>query len=137
MRALWAGAPSYAGQFVSFDGVLQRPGPVQLPHPPIVVGGHSPAAYRRAVRHGNGWYGWELDPAGTAEALGALAAAARETERPPGLGELEITMTPPPGPVDRDLVRRYADLGVHRLILQPGSDAGTEALIDTAGATLI
>ncbi|HVQ94090.1 MAG TPA: TIGR03619 family F420-dependent LLM class oxidoreductase [Mycobacteriales bacterium] len=137
MRALWAGAPSYTGQFVSFDGVLQRPGPVQLPHPPIVVGGHSPAAYRRAVRHGNGWYGWELDPAGTAEALGALAAAGRETERPAGLGELEITMTPPRGPVDQDLVRRYADLGVHRLILQPGSDADTEALIDTVGATLI
>lgn len=63
MRALWASpVPSFAGQFVAFDGVLQRPRPVQQPHPPIVVGGESRGAYRRAARSGNGWYGWELTP---------------------------------------------------------------------------
>ena len=63
MRALWdEPVPSFHGRFVSFDGVLQRPRPVQRPHPPLVLGGHSAAAYRRAVRSGNGWYGWELTP---------------------------------------------------------------------------
>jgi hypothetical protein len=46
MRALWAEpVPSFAGQFVSFADVLQRPRPVQQPHPPLVIGGHSPAGF--------------------------------------------------------------------------------------------
>src|SRR5262252_6060372 len=60
MRALWAEpAPAFAGRFASFEGVVQRPRPVQQPHPPIVIGGHSPAALRRAIVSGNGWYGWQ------------------------------------------------------------------------------
>src|SRR5207249_633356 len=62
MRTLWTEpAPSFDGRFVSFAGVFQRPWPVQRPHPPIVVGGHSEAAYRRALMVGNGWYGVFLD----------------------------------------------------------------------------
>ncbi len=35
----------------------------------------------------------------------------------PSLGRLEITVTPVPGPIDADTVRRYEDLGVDRLVL--------------------
>jgi probable F420-dependent oxidoreductase len=56
MRTLWTDpAPAFEGRYVSFAGVHQQPPPRQRPHPPIVVGGHSPAALRRAVRVGNGW----------------------------------------------------------------------------------
>jgi probable F420-dependent oxidoreductase len=136
MRALWdEPVPSFSGRFVSFDGVLQRPRPVQRPHPPIVLGGHSAAAYRRAVRSGNGWYGWDLDVDQAAECIAALRAAG---ERPAGLGELEITITPPEVP-DPDTVRRYADLGVGRLVIQPHTMGGTaiEELITTIGDTLV
>lgn len=136
MRALWdEPVPSFNGRFVSFDGVLQRPRPVQRPHPPIVLGGHSGQAYRRAVAAGNGWYGWDLSPEQTAESLERLRAAG---ERPAGLGELEITVTPP-GTPDLDTVRRYADLGVHRLVMQPHTMDGTaiEDLITTIGSTLV
>ena len=45
MRALWdQPTPSFAGRFVAFADVIERPRPVQRPHPPIVIGGHSPAA---------------------------------------------------------------------------------------------
>jgi probable F420-dependent oxidoreductase len=137
MRALWAEAPSFTGRFVSFADVAQQPRPVQQPHPPIVVGGHSPAAYRRAVRHGNGWYGWDLSVEQTAEALAALREVARGEDRPAALGELEVTITPP-GPVDLDTARRYAEVGVHRLTLHPPSteDDSVERLIGTAGDTL-
>jgi probable F420-dependent oxidoreductase len=136
MRALWdEPVPSFHGRFVSFDGVVQRPRPVQRPHPPLVLGGHSPRAYRRAVRYGNGWYGWDLAPEAAAASIAALRAAG---ERPPDLGELEITITPP-GTPDPDTVRRYADLGVDRLVIQPPTMDGTaiEDLITTMGETLV
>ena len=139
MRALWdEPTPSFEGRFVSFSGVIERPRPIQQPHPPIVIGGHSPAAFRRAIQVANGWYGWELSPEETAQAVAGLHEAERRHERPAGLGDLEITVTPP-GTVDVDTVRRYADVGVHRLVLQPRTSAGPaiEDLIASAGETLI
>src|SRR5829696_7662050 len=57
MRAIWdETAPSFSGQFVRFTDVMQRPLPVQRPNPPIVIGGSSTAAYRRAIQSGNGFY---------------------------------------------------------------------------------
>jgi probable F420-dependent oxidoreductase len=137
MRALWDAAPSFTGRFVSYSGVVQHPSPIQRPHPPIVVGGHSPAAFRRAVRHGSGWYGWGLDVDQTGEALRALAKTARDEQRPPGTGDLEITLTPPGCP-DADTARRYADLGVHRLIieLEGVDDTAVDKLIASVGETL-
>ncbi|WP_433796789.1 TIGR03619 family F420-dependent LLM class oxidoreductase [Actinoplanes sp. CA-252034] len=138
MRALWDAAPEFDGRFVSFSGVVQHPSPVQRPHPPIVVGGHSPAAYRRAARHAHGWYGWGLDPDGTAEALRTLAEAVRREQRPVDLGELEITMTPP-GVPDLDTVRRYAEVGVDRLIvdLEGIDDDAVDGVITSIGETLV
>jgi probable F420-dependent oxidoreductase len=113
---LWTAAqPSYQGRFVSFTGIQAMPRPVQQPHPPIVIGGQTPQAYRRAVTHGNGWYGFAFDHAGTATALTGLRAARGAHQRPSALGELEISITPR-GPIDLDSVKRFADLGVHRLI---------------------
>lgn len=139
MIALWdEPVPSFEGRFVSFSGVIQRPRPVSSPHPPIVCGGHSPGAYRRAVQVAHGWYGWELDPDQTVSALGALREAAERYGRPAHLGDLEITITPPPH-FDADMARRYADVGVHRLVLQTQTSEGSavDDLIESTGTTLI
>lgn len=139
MRALWdESAPAFSGQFVQFADVMQRPLPIQRPHPPIVVGGSSPAAYRRAVLTANGFYAFGVDLAATAGILTALRATARDLDRPASLGDLEITITPRET-IDVDMARRYADLGVHRLVLQPRDLNGPEIdqLIETAGDTLI
>ena len=139
MRTLWTDPePAFGGRFVSFTGVYQQPPPVQRPHPPIVVGGHSAAAFRRAASNANGWYGVYLDVEETGEALSRLRKVAAGCERPAHLGELEITITPP-GRIDLDTARRYAELGVRRLVLQPGAEDGSDMdeLIDSAGTTLI
>jgi alkanesulfonate monooxygenase SsuD/methylene tetrahydromethanopterin reductase-like flavin-dependent oxidoreductase (luciferase family) len=126
MRALWTEpAPSFEGRFVSFSGVFQRPPPVQRPHPPIVAGGHSPAAHRRAATTANGWYGVYLDVEQTAAALEQLRKVAAGCDRPASLGELEVTITPP-GPVDLETARRYADLGVHRLVIRSRTADGSD-----------
>jgi probable F420-dependent oxidoreductase len=56
-KALWTeDAPRFAGQHVQFDHISFLPKPVQKPHPPIWVGGESPAALRRTARHGDVWF---------------------------------------------------------------------------------
>jgi probable F420-dependent oxidoreductase len=118
LRALWCEAkPSFAGRTVRFAGIDAHPRPVQKPHPPIVVGGTSPAALRRAVLRGNGWYGFLRDLDATQADLAGLA---REVGRPAALGALEITVTPLPR-IDLDTARRYQDPGVDRLALLPNA----------------
>ena len=77
MQAVWTQEqPAYQGKFVSFGKIQAKPQPVQKPHPPVVIGGHTPEAFRRAVQYANGWYGFALDPAKTAECLAGLKKAA-------------------------------------------------------------
>jgi len=56
IKLLWTGKEvSFHGKLFNFSRVTQETRPVQSPHPPIWVGGASPAAIRRAARHGNAW----------------------------------------------------------------------------------
>jgi probable F420-dependent oxidoreductase len=66
IRSAWGNdIAAYQGEFVQFDNAVLRPAPVNGTVP-IIVGGDSPAAMRRAARLGDGWYGWwagvELEP---------------------------------------------------------------------------
>jgi probable F420-dependent oxidoreductase len=142
MRAIWSQAkPAYQGRFVSFAGVQAHPQPVQRPHPPIVVGGRTAAAFRRAVQQGHGWYGFALDPEGAAQALAGLRRAAEQYARPAHLGPLEISITPGRGAgVDLATAEKFAGLGVHRLILMPSpklDGAGLERYVDDVGTRLV
>ena len=63
-KTLWTTSPaSFAGEFYRFDDVQFMPRPVQKPHPPIWIGGHSRAALRRAARLGDGWHPVGANPA--------------------------------------------------------------------------
>jgi probable F420-dependent oxidoreductase len=116
MQAVWTQEqPAYQGRFVSFSGIQALPRPVQKPYPWVVIGGHTNEAFRRAVQYANGWYGFALDLDATAKCLAGLKEAAKAVSRPASLGELEISITPGPG-LDLEMAKRYADLGVHRLI---------------------
>src|SRR5262249_26301626 len=44
------------GRYVRFSDIAFAPSPVQKPHPPLLVGGESEPALRRAARLGDGWY---------------------------------------------------------------------------------
>jgi len=57
LKKLWTTSPAeHAGRFYSFGPVRCEPRPVQRPHPPIWIGGHSDAALARAARLGDGWH---------------------------------------------------------------------------------
>jgi probable F420-dependent oxidoreductase len=140
MRAIWIEAkPSYSGKFVSFSDVQAYPHPLQKPYPPIVIGGHSPAAFRRAVESGNGWYGWTLNLDGTAQVLAGLREAVNRYTRPESLGELEISVAVH-GPIDRATAEKFAALGVHRLVFILPSESDDPALqqyVSMIGSTLV
>jgi probable F420-dependent oxidoreductase len=139
LRALWTEQkPAFDGPTVRFSGIDAQPRPVQKPHPPIVVGGTSPPALRRAVTRGNGWYGFLRDLDTAKADLAGLAAAERAVGRPPGLGALETTITPLPR-IDLDGARRYQDLGVDRLALLPSSrdEASLLRWIDETAEALV
>jgi probable F420-dependent oxidoreductase len=61
MKALWTEPePQFDGRYVQFSHLRCEPKPVQKPHPPIWIGGHSPAALRRTATLADGWYGHVL-----------------------------------------------------------------------------
>lgn len=118
MQELWyAEHPEHHGRSVEFAGVDAHPRPVQQPIP-LVVGGHTPAAYRRAVGRGHGWYGFGMPPEAAAASLDGLRTAAEQVARPAELGELEITITPR-GRLTPEVTAAFAELGVHRLVVIP------------------
>ena len=118
LRTMWRDEqPELRGEFTSFGGIQSRPRPHRAGGPPILGSGMSTPAYRRAVARCDGWYGFFQDLEHTEAAVAELARLAGEVDRPAELGTLEITITPPPGPVDADTVRRYEGLGVDRLVL--------------------
>ena len=123
MIALWSmPKPEFSGKWIKFKGVNAMPRPVQQPHPEIVFGGHTKEAYSRAARLAKGWYGFAQDLDGTAKCVEGLRPACKASGRK--FEDVEISITPNPRvKVDRDTAKRYADLGVSRLILlQRGAD---------------
>jgi probable F420-dependent oxidoreductase len=128
MRVLWRDEePVFDGRFVGFAHVQQRPRPTQSGGPPIVVGGASDAAIERAVRLGQGWYGFAMDVAAAKGCIERLGAAQARWGRGDELGELEISVTPR-GKMTPDLVKKFADIGVHRLIALLPQDSEARAL---------
>ena len=136
MRALWYDEhPSYQGRFAAFSGVDAYPRPVQQPIP-LIVGGRSAPAYRRAVARGQGWYGYWLTPEQAAASVAGLAAAAWQVSRPGGSGPLEISVTPR-GRLTPALAAEFAEAGVDRLVLlAPPAADGVGRTIETGLAAI-
>ena len=140
MKVLWTeDKPVYRGKFVSFDSIQAHPHPVQKPYPPIVVGGNSPAIFRRAVEQGNGWFGYGMDLEQAHQAISALREAQKKYNRPSDLGELEISVAPRV-PLDKSSARKFSGLGVNRLVLIPPPNTDPNSLIgfiENAGKNLV
>jgi len=83
-KRLWTESPaSFAGEFYRFTDLRCLPRPVQKPHPPIWIGGHSAPALRRVARYGDGWHPVGANPAvplRPAELRAALDQLVRLTE---------------------------------------------------------
>ena len=83
----------------------------------MIVGGHSRAALRRALREAEGWYGFLLDRAGAAAYVEALRHEAAAIGR--DLDGFSVVVTPSEK-LDPEVVRDYERIGVDRLVACPG-----------------
>ena len=115
MKAIWTRSkPEYHGTFVDFPPMMTWPKPVQKPHPPVLVGGAFPYGARRAIAFGDGWVPHARRPA-YGDVLGLLPdfrKLAVEAGRDPATLPITIFGVPE----DRDLVARYRDAGVARVV---------------------
>lgn len=146
-KELWTSDnPSFEGKYCHFSNLKFSPKPVQKPHPPIWVGGHSRPALRRAARLGNGWHpvgaipAVPMEPEDLAQNVSLLHRYAEQAGRDPA--DLDVSMKSPlydagpnptgprrrfsgtPEQILQD-VQTYADVGVTHLIFDiRGSDLG-------------
>ena len=109
---------SYEGEHISLPPCRLDPKPVQNPHIPMLIGGHSLPGLRRAARFGNGWYGVNLSPSATATMLQKLDIELQKQNK--SREDFEIVITPLPN-ASPSTVQEYRALGVDRLVLHLGN----------------
>jgi probable F420-dependent oxidoreductase len=137
MKAIWTQSKAeYHGEFVNFDPMMTWPKPVQKPHPPVIVGGAFPYSARRAIRYGEGWIPQAARGGYSeiADMIPKFREMAAEAGRDPT--SIEITVWFPRR--DADLMKRYHDLGVSRVVFNLESEKPDKVLPEVdAVATLI
>lgn len=139
IRSLWKSeAEPFEGQFYNWKAVESQPKPVQQPGVPIIIGGHAKGAARRAARCGDGFFPGR----GDVETLQMLFAEMRAECEKIGRDPKEIELTAGTPVTDLDSVKRFADLGVSRMIIPPpafdvdGVKKGLNAFADKVIAKL-
>lgn len=153
-KALWTSDnPTFEGKYCRFANVAFAPKPVQKPHPPIWVGGESPAALRRAGRLADAWYPIGSNPrfpVGTPEEFAAYAARvkrhAQESGRDPSALDFAYSanwyndqqalmlpngqrrpLTGTPQQIADD-IKRYEELGVRHMMVNLQGDTLEQTL---------
>jgi probable F420-dependent oxidoreductase len=116
MRCVWGNGRSYSAQFVNFDGALSYPKPVKGSALPVLVGGQTDSALKRAAAYGDGWCGFNLTPAETAQAINRLRELLRANGRSSEPFEYSVS---PTADATADDLKRYHDAGVDELYLTP------------------
>ncbi len=112
LRDLWSkGSSDHKGEHYNWPNVESNPKPLSG-RVPIVIGGHSKVAARRAARLGDGFFPARADKLD--ECLAEIKAECARIGRDPG--EIEITTGSLPTP---DEVKRLEDLGVDRFVVGP------------------
>ena len=139
MRALWTqDEPKFDGKFSRFDGMKFSPKPLQKQSIPIVIGGVSRHAIRRAARLGDGWQPLGLAPDALGQGMADLREAARAAGRDAATIPVSIAMSLAAARAGRHALgtkpaeiiknaKAYASHGVDTLIISANTSEPREA----------
>lgn len=119
MKKVWSGeVVEHKSGHLSWSGFKSYPLPRQRPHPPIIIGGHSPAALRRVAKLGDGWFAFAKDAHELAGMIAQMARAAGNAGRDPASIEITALWRQ----YDKGLtgLEAYRELGVSRLLVPLG-----------------
>jgi F420-dependent oxidoreductase-like protein len=147
-RMLGPGRATYLGQHASVQGAINVPKGIQQPRIPIVVGGNGRrVTFRLAARFADELNFVFLDPAAVAEVIPIAGQRCEEIGRDPST--LRLSLYAPdrpfatPGAERVDLLGRYAELGLHRLVaflgdrsVEPDAQAAFAEDVRAAGIAL-
>lgn len=125
LKAIWTEEqPSFHGEHVAFDPIWLWPKPLQIPHPPVLIGSDGPGALDRVVDYGDGWL-----PNFEADTLARIPELRRKAEAA-GRGPLPVTAYGVP--CSEAVVAACIDAGVERAVFTlPVREIGeTEAAMD-------
>jgi probable F420-dependent oxidoreductase len=129
LKELWTKEdPSFAGKYYRFSDMPFSPKPLQKPHIPVLIGGNSPAAIRRAVRLGNGWHPFAISLETLLEGMHSLREYAQQAGR--DMAEIPVSVSLPLGnPTPRgdalgtdakeivEKIQAFASVGVQLLVI--------------------
>lgn len=125
LKTIWTETePAFKGEFQSFEPMMTWPKPVQKPHPPILVGGAMPHAARRAIAYGDGWMPLGGRGADVLSQLPRFRQMAEEAGRDPESIPVSISAVA----MDEDLLKRYRDAGVERVMFSLESEMAEKVL---------
>lgn len=125
LKRLWTeDVAEFSGRFYDLPACTQKPQPLQTPHPPILVGGTSKPAIRRAALLGDGWVAINLTPSEAAEKLKSLRA--QRLEAGLSMDGFKSTLMAVNFPIEPEDLGRYRDAGIDQIVLPPMS--GTRIL---------
>lgn len=134
LRTLWRDSPAtFQGKYYGFTRVDCDVKPVQPGGPPILVGGSTPAAAKRAARLGDAYYPYAIGPDEYAALVETLRAEAKQIGRDPAA--IELTAAPAfwreggGKSLDLGLARAYAQSGVSRFLFN-SMEADTQDMKD-------
>lgn len=138
MRTLWSGPEvEFHGEFVDFPTVTCSPRPVQ-PTIPILVGGDSDVAIRRAARLADGYFPGEGDVDRLAALITRVRQAAQDAWRDPDDIEINAMFsTQMADPVAG--VEKFTELGVGRIMVPAfffAGDGGLDRMDEFAGRAI-
>jgi probable F420-dependent oxidoreductase len=122
MRKIWAESKvEFSGTHVKFGPMMTWPKPLQKPLP-VIVGGRYPHGARRAIAFGDGWMPHATRPEYGGNDILAHLPAFRDMARSAGRDPAAIPITTFGTPAEPDVLKRYQDAGIDRVVFSIASE---------------